>query len=455
LKRQDFLYIAIVGFMKRFTRLIEIGQALGLLVEDRPISGFAIDSRQVQKGGVFFALQGNKFDGHDFLKEVASKGAVAAVVEAPFQGETGGLILLRVESVPKALQHLAQIIQAKRMQRVVAVTGSLGKTTTKEFIATLLKQKYSVAKTPGNSNSQVGLPLAILNGSGEEEVFVAEMGMWKGEEIRRLTEIAPPQVAVITKIGFAHVEAFPDGLEGVAGAKAEIFSHPATELGVVGVKALEYAAIRDTGHFPKKSFAVGPAFANFVLEEGRLVQDRDEMSPPFMLPFSESHFCENFVGAAAVARLMGLSWQEIILGAKELKSAPLRYEKIDRCGISFINDCYNATPEAMEAALLNLPRPSFGGKTIAVFGEMTCGLGSYSEGAHIKVAEQALEKVDHLLCYGKGCLPMMKIFSDKGRPAEFFCDLKKLKTVLMEIAKPGDVVLIKGSNSNQMWQILE
>jgi UDP-N-acetylmuramoyl-tripeptide--D-alanyl-D-alanine ligase len=455
LKRQDFLNGAIVEKMKKFRRLAEIGEALKLSVEDRPITGFAIDSRQVKVGDLFFALQGAKFNGHDFLKEVAGKGAVAAVVEAGFRGESGGLVLLRVDDVPRAMQELARLSQAKREQRVVAVTGSLGKTTTKEFIATLLAQKYTVAKTPGNNNSQVGMPLAILNGSGEEEVFVVEMGMWRAGEIRRLVEIAPPEIAVITKIGFPHIEAFSNGLDGVAAAKAEIFSHPRTTLGVVGIKALDYAVIRDTGSFPKKSFGVAPLKANFVLEEGRLVQDEDEMSPPLRLPFSETHLCENFVGAASVARLMGLSWQEIALGAKLLKAVTLRYEKVQKQGITFINDCYNASPESMEAAFVNLPRPTFGGKTIAVIGEMTCGLGSYSEGAHRKVAEQALEKVDHLLCYGKGCLPMIEMFSDAGRPAEFFHDLLKLRTTLMEISKPGDIVLIKGSNSNQLWQILE
>lgn len=442
--------------MKKFTRLSEVAECLNLsVVEDKQISGFALDSRHVKAGDLFFALKGEKSDGHDFLKEVANKGGVAAVVDASFHGESGGLVLLKVGDVIKALQELAKWIQTKRQQRIVAVTGSLGKTTTKEFIATLLAQKYRVAKTPGNSNSQVGLPLAILNGSGEEEVFVAEMGMWKAGEIRQLVEIAPPEVAMITKIGFPHIEDFSNGFEGIAAAKAEIFTHPRTTLGVVGVEALNYAVIRDTGDFSKKSFAVAPAKANFVLEEGRLIQEEDQISPPLFLPFSETHFCENFAGAAAVARMMGLSWQEVIAGAKLLKSISLRYEKIQKRGMTVINDCYNASPESMEVALINLPQPSFGGKTIAVLGEMTCGLGSYSEGAHRKVAELALKKVDHLLCYGKGCLPMMATFSDAGRPAEFFHDLEKLKETLLEVSKPGDVILIKGSNSNQLWQILE
>ncbi len=440
--------------MKRFTRLAELGECLQLPVEDRSISGHAIDSRQVKAGDVFFALKGEKFDGHDFLKEVAAKGAVAAVVEESYRGESAGLSLLKVSDVTKALQELAKYLQARRQQKIVAVTGSLGKTTTKEFIATLLVQKYTVAKTPGNSNSQVGLPLAILNGEGVEEIFVAEMGMWRAGEIRRLVEIAPPEIAVITKIGFPHIESFPEGLEGIAAAKAEVFSHPRTVLGVVGLETLNYGAIRDSGAFPKKSFAMAPAKANFVLEEGRLIQEGDQMSPPLYLPFTETHFCENFTGAASVARLLGLSWQEIIAGAKLLKSFGLRFERIEREGIVFINDCYNASPESMEVALVNLPRPSFGGKTIAVLGEMT-GLGSYSEGEHRKVAELALDKIEHLLCFGKGCLPMIAAFNGVGRPAEFFHDLQKLRATLFEISKPGDVVLIKGSNANQLWQILD
>jgi UDP-N-acetylmuramoyl-tripeptide--D-alanyl-D-alanine ligase len=428
-----------------------LGTWIGCSCEDRLIKGFAFDSREVEEGFVFFALQGNKFNGHDFLGEVGKKGAIAAVVEKTYQGETGGLILLRVENVVDALQTLAAEVQKRRNQRIVAVTGSLGKTTTKEFIATLLSQKFTVAKTPGNSNSQVGLPLSILRASGEEEIFVVEMGMTELKQIEKLVKITPPEIAVITKIGYVHVDTVPGGIEGVAVAKAEILSSPKLQVAVINKDAMKFAATQKT---PCQKVTFGMEEADMVLEPGMCLNYKGEMSPHFRLPFQESHFCENFTAAAAVAKIMGLTWEEMLKGIHLLKSIPCRYEKIDKGGVTIVNDCYNASPESMKAALDNLPAPRLGAKTIVVFGEIT-SLGTYSEEGHKRVGEDVLKKADHLLCYGKRALPIVEMFNAAGKPAEFFHSLPELKQTLFDLTKPGDVVLIKGSNSNKLWQLLE
>lgn len=433
--------------------LKSIGACLGCPCEEHLISGYSIDSRDVKKGDLFFALRGQKFDGHDFLQQIGKKGAVAAVVHQSYRGETGGVILLRVEDVTAALQKLARETQKLRSQRIVGITGSVGKTTTKEFLSILLSQKYSVAKTPGNSNSQVGFPLAILQGTGKEEVFIAEMSMSDFHHIEKLVAIAPPEIAMITKVGFSHVDTVPNGLEGVAAAKAEILMHPATKIAVIEAGAFQFPVIQGSGSAEKVTYGVDPVHADMVLEPGWRLNYHDELTPTFRLPFSETHFCENFVGAATVARLMGLSWEEIIKGAHALKSIQLRFEKIDRDGVTIINDSYNASPESMKAAIDNLPRPAFGAKTILVLGEMMT-LGKYSEEGHKKVGEQAVLKGDHLLCYGKGCAPILQIFNDAGKPAEFFHNLQELKKTLFELSKPGDVILIKGSNGNKLWSIL-
>jgi len=438
----------------KFTKLSQVADCLQLKVPEREITGFSFDSREVQKGHVFFALKGEKFDAHGFLSEVASRGAVGAVVEASYLGDSYGLCLLKVPNVVEALQRLAQVAQESRRQRIVAVTGSVGKTTTKEFIATLLAQKYTVSRTPGNNNSQVGLPLAILNASGEEEFFVAEMSMSQKGHIKKLVEIAPPEIAVVTKIGHANIEYFPDGFEGIAEAKAEILSHPKTTFAVLNRQVLAFQAFKQELSCPKKIFALAPEKGDFVLEEGWVIQEGEEYSSSFRLPFSATHLCEDFIAAASVARLLGLSWEEITAGAHHLKAVDKRFERIEKDGYVIINDCYNASPESMEAALSNLPKPAYGAKTIAVFGEMV-DLGSYSEERHRDLAHMASDKIDHCLCYGKGCLPMLEIFNKNGKPAEFFRDLQQLKSILFEISKPGDVILIKGSRSNKLWQILE
>jgi UDP-N-acetylmuramoyl-tripeptide--D-alanyl-D-alanine ligase len=439
--------------MKTFSSLRQIGEWLGLSCKEGSVAGFAIDSRDVEKDFLFFALRGQTFDGHDFLQDVGKKGAIAAVVDRSYQGETGGIILLRVDDVTAALQTVAAKVQKSRHQRIVAVTGSVGKTTTKEFIVTLLSQKYSVAKTPGNSNSQVGLPLAILRATGEEEVFVVEMSMSELGHIKRLVAIAPPEIAVITKVGYSHVDTVPSGLEGVAAAKAEILAHPSIKSAVIEYEAFQFPVIQKTGSCKKITYGIDKA-ADMVFEPGVGLSFQGDPSPYFRLPFSETHFCENFAGAATVACLMGLSWEEILQGVRQLKAVECRFEKIERDGVMIINDSYNASPESIKAALDNLPKPAFGAKTIVVLGEMMA-LGKYSDEGHRIAGERVLAKADHLLCMGKRCMPIVEMFAAAGKPAEFFRNIQELKKTLFELSKPGDVVLIKGSNGNKLWTVLE
>lgn len=411
---------------------------------------YEIDSRQVKKGDLFFALKGEKFDGHSFLKEVAEKGVVAAVVEERYTGPTFGMKLMRVKDVRAELQRMAKEVQSQRKALIVGVTGSVGKSTTKEYLSTLLSARWKVEKTPGNSNSQVGLPLAILNGQ-DAEVLVAEMGMTEKGEISKLVEIVPPDVAVVTKVGVAHIGYFPDGQEGIAEAKAEIFSNPKTKIKVIHGAAKKFKAMQP---IDAATFGVDPEEADFILKKGWIIDERGKETTPFTLPFEESHFCENFAAAAAVCRCMGMEWEEIFSKVGELKSLALRFEKIRRGGILFINDCYNAQLDSIASALSNLPKPEVGGKTVIVFGEIT-DLGALSEKCHREVAEKLVELSDHLLCYGKGSIPMLDVFAKSKRPAEFFKDLSKMKEAMLDLAKPGDVVLIKGSKINKLWQLLE
>jgi len=418
----------------------------------RRAKGFTADSRLIEAGFLFFALEGERSDGHQFLREAAAKGAIGAVVRRSYEGPTQGLTLVRVENVLEALQQAAKMAMKKKPMRVVAVTGSVGKTTTKEFLSQLLSKKYRVLKTEGNANSQVGFPLTILNQKKEGEIFVAEMGMSYEGEIHKLVQIAPPELAILTRVGHAHIGNFSDGMEGIARAKAEIFSHPLTQVAVVNAQAAAFSALKNL-RCPTVTFGVGCA-ADFRLDEGWVIDEMGGKTDLFHLPFKESHLVENFLAAASAARLLGVEWNDIFNAARFLTLPPLRFERKEKSGILFISDCYNANPESMAAAICNLPSPGLGGKTIAVFGEMT-ELGAHSEEEHRIVARHASPRVDHILCYGKGCLAMMPLFSEADRPAEFFTDLRDLKEALFELAKPGDVVLIKGSNANRLWQVLD
>lgn len=390
----------------------------------------AIDSRRVGSGDVFFALAGSKFDGHDFLGEVATRGCRVAVVAKGYQGKDYGLELIKVDEPLKALQEAAREIQQRRLAKVVAITGSVGKTTTKDFVAQILSLKYRVGKSQGNANSQVGLPLTLINEiKPEDEVIVLEMGMTHPGEIERLVAIAPPDIVVITAIALVHAENF-QSLEEIAAAKGEILSHPRTRLAIVGEQARGYCFKPIPTKYCYKSEAIG-----------------SERFP--------EHFAENLVCAQAVARAMGLTEEEIKTATGQLTLPEKRFEIGHKKGVLFVNDSYNASEPSVMAALNSLPKPEKAeGKTLAVLGEML-GLGQFSEACHKKVGELALKKVDTLFLVGEGCRPIESLFESRGRPVKRVGAALDLLKDLQSLAQPGDVVLLKGSNFWKIWELEE
>lgn len=439
----------------------EIGSLLDVTLSDEAvILQFEIDSRQIEKGALFFAIKGQKADGHDFLAIAAEKGAVAAVVERDYKGPNFGLRLLFVDSPRLALQKLAKLAYQAKKPRIIAVTGSVGKTTTKEFIAQILSCQYRVGKNIGSRNSQLTLPLTMLHFSGEEEVLVLEMGMSEEQEIARLVEIAPPEVAVITRIGLQHAQKFPEGLEGIARAKSEILSSPLTKTLIVNQQAMRFNAIQEKKVDTVLSFALKDEICleipYYVLSQelGQFyVSERGQVSPPLHMPFTYSHFLENLLAAIATARYFKLCWDEIQNMLPLLRSIEKRFQPLVKDGVLYINDSYNSNPDSLRAALSNLPSPPRGNKRIAVIGGMT-ELGDFTEISHREMGQLALRFVDTLFCFGKECVPMIEVFTQHERKAILFDDLELLKQELIKETAVGDVVLIKGSNKKQLWQLL-
>lgn len=412
------------------------------------------DSREVEKGALFAALVGQKVDGHAFLEEAASKGAVAALVSKKYQGPSHGLFLIYVEDVLHALQQMAQNKQKQQTARIIAVTGSVGKTTTKEFIATLLEARYTVGKSPGNANSQVGVPVTILNMEEDKEFLVLEMGMTHSLEISRLIQIAPPELSVVTAIGHAHVEFFENGLDGIASAKGEIFTHPLTKWGFIGPSARSMLPkLLEMGSCAKMVIGeAGEGTYCFTRKESCFsFSMRGEDPYTFFPPFTAKHLVEDLALAIAVAHFLGVSYAQIQEQMRHLTFCENRYEVLEKKGVLFVNDSYNASPESMRAALENLPQVV--GKKIAVFGAMR-ELGNHSLKAHREVGECALGVIDHLLCLGEGCMPMVEMFLASGKKAELFTDFSMLQKRLSEIEEKGDLVLIKGSNSAKLWRLI-
>lgn len=406
-------------------------------------SGYAIDSRLIKKGDLFFALPGKKVDGHTFLNEAAQRGAVGAVVQKSYTGPDFGLTLTRVENVVEHLQQMAHHSLLSRKERIIAITGSMGKTTTKEFLAELLSVRYRVFRTPGNYNTQATLPLTLLNIKEEYDFLVLEMGMSERGHIAKLVQIAPPELSILTRIAPA---GFAGSLEEIARAKAEIFSHPKTELGILSAQAAEFKTTLTTGSFPKLLYGSKGQW----YWEGNRIREEGLLSPEIPLAFDATHLRENFLAAASTARILGLSWEEICSRAPLLAPFKRRFEKIVRQGITFIQDCYNANPDSMCAALYNLPRPKEGGKTVAILGRMPDLI--EPELHHRKVGAAAAEKVDVLFSIGEEAKIYGQFFSANW---EHFSDTSSIRKRLFEEAKEGDVVLIKGANSLKLWEILE
>jgi len=396
------------------------------------------DSRQVKKGSLFFALKGKRVDGHHFLKEVVQRGGKGAIVSTSYRGPSFGLQLIRVEDVMWALQTLAYKIFTEHSPYVIGITGSAGKTTTKEFITTLLSEKFSVAKSRGNMNSQIGLPLTLLNWSGREKMVVLEMGMSKAGEIKRLITLAPPDLAVLTNIHYQHSLFFPD-LDSIAHGKCEIFASPKTQQGILSLEVEKFKAVQDLS-LSKKWFHLCDSRAHYTLDT--LPQ------PP---PFIEKHLQEDFLAAVAVARFCGLSWKEIAHGTHRCKMSAHRFQKLEKRGVYFIDDSYNASPISTQRALANLPK---GRRKIALLGAMY-ELGNFQEKMHKEVGECAVTVLDYLICVGQECGSMIEIFKREGKWAQLFDNKKDATNCLREIIDVGDVVLIKGSNRLKLWTVIE
>ncbi|MCH9627419.1 MAG: UDP-N-acetylmuramoyl-tripeptide--D-alanyl-D-alanine ligase [Chlamydiales bacterium] len=420
------------------------------------VKGVAIDSRKVKPGDLFFALPGNRVDGHDYLEEIAAKGAAGAVVSETYRGPAFNIPLLHVPDVLEALQDMARKSLEKRQTKVIAISGSLGKTTVKDFAATLIGAHFHVFASPESYNSQATVPLSILMADETEDYLILEMGMSHAGHLKKLISIAPPDIALLSTVAVQHAANFSDGLAGISREKASLFSHPKTELGIFHRDIHYYDEVYQTGACPKMTFSTTSKEADYYLE---LIEDGVKIShkgeAPVDIPLSlpnPAHY-QNFLAAVCLARAVGVEWSVIQKAAPLVHLPSMRFEKVMKEGIVFINDAYNANPDSMKAALENLPQPEPGGKTIAVLSEMDA-LGMYTEGAHAQVAETALHHADLLLCVGSRCETMHKIWKREKRAVELFENRADLQEGLKACVRTGDVVLLKGARSYALDQLL-
>lgn len=418
----------------------------------------SVNSRDIKPGDLFFALPGAKVDGHEFLAEAAANGAIAAVVNESYPLDDNTIPMIKVKSPLDLLQQWSQAVIAETAATIVAITGSVGKTTTKHFLAHLLQEKFRISLSPGNSNSKIGLPLSILNHtSGDEQILVFEMGMTEAGQIARLVEIAPPHIAVITSVAWVHGCNF-HGLEDIAHAKAEILSQPRTQVGIVHRGIANFEELAKRSAYPLMTFDLADQKADFTLSEmdneitlllhGKVLFNQKRP------PIHGKHNIHNYLAAALVANRLGMEWDEIAIRSQSLTMPDRRWQTIEKQGALIINDAYNASPISMRAALDAIPLPMQGGKRIAVLGAMA-ELGDMTENFHREIACYAIDRCEYLLCFGQECECMPNEWQSLGKPAWIFSNLDELAIKLQALIQPGDVVLIKGSRSIGMEVLLD
>jgi len=415
------------------------------------------DSRKLEKDQLFVALQGVR-DGHDFIPAAMKNGA-AAVLCTHMEADYPAIV---VEDTQIALGQIARGERERIGMRVVGVTGSVGKSTTKEMIAAVLESTYRVAKTPANHNNNIGMPMAILSMPEDTEIAVLEMGMNHFREIAYLTSIAKPDVAVIINIGTMHIEHL-GSMEGILQAKLEILEGMGAEGTVVlnGDDALLWNQRKTLGR--KVTY-----FGVHNTESSVLGKDvsQDENALSFMvdiggqdlpvdLALEGEHYVLDALAAIAVGLELNVPTEMIQKSLSKFRNMEGRQEIYEKKGFTIIEDCYNAGPESMNAALTVLGNRS--GRRVAVLGDML-ELGVCADAEHYKVGRIAAQKADVLLAYGPTSERMLYGAITGGMSqnnARAFTDKDRLVEVLRQLAKPGDVLLFKGSRGMRMEQVLE
>ncbi|HWQ56147.1 MAG TPA: UDP-N-acetylmuramoyl-tripeptide--D-alanyl-D-alanine ligase [Bryobacteraceae bacterium] len=427
----------------------------GGIPEGTTSGGWSVDTRTLNRGDVFFALRGDNHDGHAWVQAATEKGAAAVVVES----ETGAPRELVVEDTLVALQRLAAHARLNWGGTVVGVTGSAGKTTTKDAIAHLLSAELRVGKTVGNFNNHVGVPLSILRLPDECRVAVLEMGMNHAGEIRRLAGIAAPQIGVVTNVGYAHVECF-SGIEGVAAAKRELIEAlPAGGTAVLNADDPLVAAFRETHPGPVVTFGLGEgADVRAVDVDLGCAGSRFRVDGvAFESPLAGRHGVLNALAALAVARVLGIPAARLGDAVRTLPAGKMRSERLEHDGVTVWNDCYNANPEAMRA-MIDVLAATPAARRVAVLGEML-ELGRAAEALHREVGRYAAARGIDLLVGVRGAARWIVEEARQAGMTEpaarFFETPETAGEFAREHARAGDAVLFKGSRGVAMERALE
>ena len=430
---------------------------------DQTVTHVFTDSRHPDGGALFIPLVGERFDGHAFIGDALAGGAAGCFTQRERESYLPGKFYIKVASTQKALRDLARHYKQKFRIPFVGITGSVGKTTTKDMVAAVLGEKFKVLKTDGNFNNEVGLPLTLLRLNGSHELCVLEMGMNHFGEIEYLADIVEPDVAIITNIGDAHIENL-GSRENILKAKCEIFSH----MGAQGYVVLSgddplLSALRGTLPFETVFCGTGQGLeyqACCVESDGERSVRCEVKTPdsafPVEIPALGSHMLYPTLMAAAVARHFGMTGAEIAQGVLRFAPTKMRMNIIKRGdGITILNDTYNANPQSMRAAVEVLSKAG-GDYKVAVLGDMF-ELGALAPTLHAGVgAYLGKAGIDALVAVGELARDIYVAARDAGVPSVHWCGTKEeARTLLADEAKPRSTILVKASRGMAFEELVD
>ena len=421
--------------------------------EDVAVGSISTDTRGELSGCLFVPLKGERFDGHDYLQQAVEKGAVAVLCDREIAALPKEVAVYRVKQTRRALEDLAAYHRRRFALPVIAVTGSSGKTTTKELIASVLAQKFRVHKTEKNHNNEIGLAQTLLSLQPEDEVCVVEMGMRARGEIKRLAEVAAPTIGVVTNVGVAHLERL-GSQDAIAAAKQELIeSIPENGTAVLNWNDKRVRSMASVCHGRVISYGIEPQ-ANvqaldiqYGLGKTKFTCRIFDEVFPVTLPLLGAHNVANALATVAVARVLGLSANRIQRALADAVAGELRQEIIDRSGIRFVNDAYNANPLSMAASLTSLSQ--FGeGRYVAVIGDML-ELGPDEVAMHEELATAVIAAgITELITVG----PLARALGEAVKKQSHVnvhsvANTNEVMPLLKPLLQEGDIVLIKGSHS--------
>lgn len=428
--------------------------------KDREIAAVTTDSRKAEPGSLFAAIVGERVDGHDFISSVFEKGALCVISEREIENAAGNYI--KVESTLEALKAMAEYYLEQLQIPVVGITGSVGKTSTKEMIAAVLSQKYNTLKTAGNFNNELGLPLTVFRLREEHEIAVLEMGINHFGEMHRLAKIAKPDTCVITNIGQCHLEFLGDR-DGVLRAKSEIFDFLKEDGHIVlNGEDDKLETVKEVKGIQPVFFGLGKecsVYADRIEKKGlegiscRIHTEKGSFTT--LIPIPGIHMVMNALAGTAVGLVYGLTLDEIRAGIESLQPVSGRFHIIHGEKATIIDDCYNANPVSMKASLEVLQDGL--GQKVAILGDMG-ELGEDEVIMHRSVGEFAGSlDIDRCICVGPLCRHLSEGITAVNPEMEVKCfaNLQELLRNLPYLVKSGDTVLVKASHFMHFEKVVE